>query len=386
MESSSEIRISRKALASNFTFIREILGVDVRICSVVKGNAYGHGIESFVPLAEANGIDYFAVYSVEEAFRVYGITAPTSEIMIMGFVEGKSLKWAIDKGISFFVFDFQRLHEALKYAELLGKPAKIHVELETGLNRTGFHAHEWDGVTKFLHKNKDWFILEGVCTHYAGAESFSNDFRVRKQINLFNEGVEELQRNGIHFKMKHTACSAAMMSYPSTHMDMIRVGILQYGFWPSPETFIHYIANNSRKDDPLKRLLQWRSRVMVTKTVAQGEFIGYGTTFLAPDEMRVAVVPVGYSNGYARTLSNQGRVIIKGQRFPVIGLVNMNALMIDISGCQEIEKGDDVFLIGGENDDLVISVASFGELSNQLNYELLTRLPADIPRLISYDN
>jgi alanine racemase len=386
MESSSEIRISRKALKSNVSFIKEIVGEGVRICSVVKGNAYGHGIESFVPLAEENGIDYFAVYSVEEAFRVYGITSPSSEIMIMGFVEGKSLKWAIDKGISFFVFDFQRLNEALKYAQLLDCPAKIHVELETGLNRTGFHTSEWYDVATFLLEHQDWFVLEGVCTHYAGAESFSNDFRVRKQINVFHEGVEKLKKKGIDFKIKHTACSAAMMSYPSTHMDMIRVGILQYGFWPSPETFIHFIANNSKKDDPLKRLLQWRSRVMVTKTVAQGEFIGYGTTFLAPDEMKVAVVPVGYSNGYARTLSNQGRVIIRGQRFPVIGLVNMNALMIDISGCSEIEKGDDVFLIGGEDDDLVISVASFGELSNQLNYELLTRLPADIPRLISYDN
>lgn len=191
-----------------------------------------------------------------------------------------------------------------------------------------------------------------------------------------------MRKKGTSPKMLHTACSAASMSYPQTRMDMARVGIMQYGYWPSRETFINYLSTKKDKSDPLKRVITWKSQIMTKHTVLPGEFIGYGTSYMAENETQIAVVPVGYAHGYSRALSNQGRVLIRGQRMGVIGLVNMNMLIVDVTNIPNCEVGDEVVLIG-KQDDLEISVSSFGELSIQLNYELLTRLPQDIPRIIT---
>ena len=163
---------------------------------------------------------------------------------------------------------------------------------------------------------------------------------------------------------------------------MVRIGIMQYGFWPSDETLINYLSKKEEKVDPLQRVISWKSKVMSTKEVNTGEFIGYGTTYLAHKKMKIATIPVGYAHGFSRSLSNQGRVLIKGKRVGVVGIVNMNLMTVDVTDIPEIQKGDEVVLIGKQGD-LAISVASFSELSNQLNYELLTRLPYKIPRIIT---
>ena len=194
------------------------------------------------------------------------------------------------------------------------------------------------------------------------------------------EGERWLQRRGIEAKVRHVACSAASIRYPASRMDLVRVGILQYGFWPSREILVSSISKLPQPLDPLKRVLKWRSEVMSTKRVRHGEFIGYGTTYLAEQDMDVAAVPVGYSHGFSRALSNQGRVLLHGQRVSVIGMVNMNMLLVDTSQLEGVAPGDELVLIGDQGE-LSLTVASFGEWSNQLNYELLTRLPDSIPRV-----
>ncbi|MEQ8244363.1 alanine racemase, partial [Fulvivirga sp.] len=238
-------------------------------------------------------------------------------------------------------------------------------------------------LAEVLINKAEHLSLEGICTHLAGAESIANHVRIKKQLTAFNQTVKWLTKKNVHPKRMHTACSAAAMTYPKTRMDMVRIGILQYGFWPGPETFIHFLGKQKveYKQDPLKRVIKWKSTVMSTKSIARGEFIGYGNSYLAHQDMRVATVPVGYSHGYSRVLSNQGRALINNTRVGVIGLVNMNMMMLDVTEV-DVSKGDEVILIGGDNG-LEISVASFGELSNQLNYELLTRLPYRIPRIIT---
>jgi len=164
-------------------------------------------------------------------------------------------------------------------------------------------------------------------------------------------------------------------------MDLVRIGIMQYGFWSSRETFIGYINGHEDKSDPLKRVICWKSKVMSTKSVKTGEFIGYGTSYLAQRDMKIATIPVGYAHGFSRGLSNQGRVLINGYRVSVIGIVNMNLITVDITNIPETKKGDEAVLIGNQGD-LSISVASFSELSNQPDYELLTRLNYNIPRTV----
>ncbi len=382
IKSPSTIFLSKSALQINLAFIKSQLGEDVTISSVVKGNAYGHGIKQFVKIAEECGIRHFSVFSADEAYEVLHIRKHNSEIMIMGVLENDDLEWAISNDIQFFVFEPDRMVNAINAAKRLGKKARIHIEVETGLNRTGFNQEGLKAAIKFLKENRDHFVLEGACTHYAGAESVANHVRVQKQIKWFNKFYKLLVTNDLTPRIRHTACSAAAMTYPKTRMDMVRIGILQYGYWPSRETFIDYLGKtkNPDKSDPLKRVISWRSAVMSIKSVALGEFIGYGTSFLAQQDMRIATVPVGYAQGYSRSLSNIGRALVNNVRVGVIGVVNMNMMILDVTEA-EAKKGDEVILIGGDNG-LEISVASFGELSSQLNYELLTRLPDRIPRII----
>lgn len=226
-------------------------------------------------------------------------------------------------------------------------------------------------------------MVKGLCTHYAGAESIANHVRVQKQLRKFNQIYKWLINHGIVPEIRHTACSAAAVTYPRTRMDMVRIGILQYGYWPTKETFIQYISKQMDKTDPLKRVISWKSNIMAVKKIKTGEFVSYGTAYLANEDKTIAVVPVGYSHGYSRSLSNQGRVLIGGQRAPVIGVVNMNMLITDITNIPGIKLGDEVILIG-EQGDTSITLASFADFNNQMNYELLARLPINIPRKVIF--
>jgi len=380
MLSTSKIQISRRALESNIRFIREQIGKDAIVSSVVKGNAYGHGIEVFVPLAEKCGTRHFSVFDAAEAYRVKKVVeSPDTEIMIMGMIEDQHIDWAIENDISFFVFELERLSYAAKAAQRIGRPARVHVEVETGMNRIGYEAHELPEVAQLLAAHGDWLSFEGLCTHFAGAESIANYVRVTKQRKVYKRIYKWFLSQGLQPKLRHTACSAAAMRYPPTRMDMTRIGILQYGFWPSRETLIEYNSQVNRQDNPLERLLSWKSQVMDIKTVKTGEYVGYGTSYLANEEMKIATVPIGYGHGFSRSLSNAGRVLIHGKRVGVIGMVNMNAITVDITQLESVERGDEVVIIGHQGE-LELSVSAFGEFSNQVNYELLTRLPLDIPR------
>ncbi|MBD3284905.1 alanine racemase, partial [candidate division WOR-3 bacterium] len=247
----------------------------------------------------------------------------------------------------------------------------------------GFEADELEDVSQAVLNNPDQLRVEGFCTHYAGAESVANYVRIMKQYNTFNDRVEWFEKHNINPRYKHTACSAAALTYPHTIMDMARIGIAQYGFWPSKEIRMYNLLSDDTTftKDPLKRVLSWKSRVMSIKPVSRGKFIGYGTSYMAPRDMKIAVIPVGYFHGFSRGLSNLGHVLINNRKCPVIGMVNMNMFMVDVNHTPGVEKGDEVVLVGkqGKHE---ISVASFAELSSYVNYELLTRLPPEIPRVI----
>ncbi len=262
MFTTSKIELDYQALKSNLNYIKSLLGKGVKYSSVVKGNAYGHGIHEFVPMLEAAGVDHFSVFSADEAFAVANCTLNRADVMIMGYIENEELEWAVQNDISFFVFEMDRLHAAIETAKRLGKKARIHLELETGLNRTGFDQPTLLKVVELIKANEQYLVVEGDCTHYAGAENISNHYRVTHQIDQFETIDNWLKSKGIIPKYNHTACSAASVRYPQTQMDMVRIGILQYGYWPSRETFIEHISGINRKDDPLKRVIKWSSKVM----------------------------------------------------------------------------------------------------------------------------
>ncbi|MFO7850918.1 MAG: alanine racemase [Bacteroidota bacterium] len=381
MISTSVIELKRSALANNLNFLRERLPRHTIISSVVKGNAYGHGTREFVSIAEDEGINHFSVFSADEAEEVFKYKRPGTRIMIMGWLENDQVEWAIENDIEFYIFDLNFVQETIEASKKVGKAAKVHLEVETGMNRTGFKTRILNKVLNLIHDNRDCFIIKGLCTHYAGAESIANYVRVQKQIRTFNRISTNLASKGVNPELRHTACSAAAMNYPGTCMDMVRIGIMQYGLWPGAETFIQYLHKQTDKIDPLTRILRWKSKIMTIKEVKEGEFISYGTNYLAQEDKRIAIIPVGYSSGYSRILSNQGRVLINESFANVIGLVNMNMMIVDVTLIPEAKRGDEVVLIGKQGD-LEITVSSFGAMSDTMNYELLVRLPQSIKRKI----
>jgi alanine racemase len=385
IHSTSVLEIDRGALCNNLKFMKGLFGPGVKISSVVKANAYGHGAELFVPMAESMGVDHFSVFSADEAYRILPLLKQKTALMVMGWMDHEEMEWAIANEVEFWIFEPSRLSRALSIARRLNKPARIHLEAETGMNRTGLKTKEIKQAALAIRENSESLILNGLCTHFAGAESIANHYRVQNQIKRFNRIKRWFLVNDIIPHYLHTASSAAALTYPNTRMNLVRIGIAQYGFWPSDEAFIHYVHHRKDKTDPLNRILTWKSKIMSIKSVEQGEFVSYGTTYLAQEDKKIAIIPVGYSHGFSRSLSNQGRVLINGQRVGVIGMVNMNMLIADVSSLPDVKLGDEVVIIGNQGE-LEITVASFSEISNQVNYELLARLPSNIKRIIkNYD-
>ncbi|MEE4176327.1 MAG: alanine racemase [Bacteroides sp.] len=377
----SHIEISRSAYISNIKYLKKIIGKEARISSVIKGNAYGHGTAIILPLGEEAGLDHFSVFSAQEALEAFKVKQPETRIMIMGHIGDDELEWAVENGLEFYVFEKNRLEQAIGLAKKTGRKARIHIEAETGFHRTGFEYAELPELVRFMKQNHGHLVFEGLCTHYAGAESLANYLRVKNQISSYRKFYSFFKRHGLLPNYRHTAGSAAALTYPATIMDMVRFGIAQYGFWPSPETQMFRFKKENVPDNVLKRALSWKSRVMVVKEVEAGQFVGYGDSYLANKKIKIAVIPVGYSNGFSRSLSNTGRVLIRGRRVPVIGTVTMNTMTVNVTDVPGVEQGDEVVMIGRQKR-MNISIASFCEMSNQLNYQLLARLPANIPRII----
>lgn len=375
----SQIELDKKALKNNIDFIKNHIGESVKYSMVVKANAYGHGIEEIVPIAEGYGVNHFSVFSIAEAQRVFEVKKENTKIMIMGWVDGDYFDWAINSNVSFFVFTQYRLKRAIDRAKELNKVAKIHLELETGMYRTGLTKKELEPVARLIKENKEYIEVEGVCTHYAGAENLETHERIVEQINTFKNLCSELENLGINPKTRHTACSAAMFNYPETIMDMVRVGVSSYGFWPNLQTKFRYLKENNLSESPLLRVLEWKSFIMSVNEVPKGKYISYGTSFLTTRHSKIATIPVGYGYGFSRNLSNNGYVLLKGERAKIVGVVNMNMLVVDVTDIKNVEVDDVVILIGEQGDE-EITVSSFSEMNNSLNYEMLTRLPDHIPR------
>lgn len=382
MSGSSFITLDRKAVKNNITFLKKRIGKNTRISAVVKANAYGHGIEQMVPLFESEGIDHFSVFDFPEAIRVSDSLTSDSDIMIMGWISDNNIESAVQRGFEFFVFNIHRLKYAIDCATKLNTKAKIHITVETGMNRLGLEQSDLKEVVLLIDQHAHLLDIRGVCTHLAGAESVANYKRITNQLKKFTGILSFLENNEIKPTYRHVSNSAAAFVYPKAKLDLVRIGIMLYGFWSSPETFLTYTLERKDKTDPLNRILSWHSHIMSLKTIREGEFIGYGNSYLTQKETKVAIIPVGYAIGYNRSLSNKGRVLINGCRCGIIGMVNMNMVMVDVTNVRDPRVGDEVAIIGKQNG-LEIKVSSFSNISNELNYEILAHLPQGIERMVT---
>jgi len=374
------IEISEEAFASNLDFFKKIIPEKTELAVVVKANAYGHGLKEIAALSEKNGIKSYCVHTLEEALllRKWG---QSYNILIMGPIPSGRLPEAVKNSFRMVVYDPDVLSALNRIAVDMDQSAHIHMKLETGTYRQGINPED---VELFLEKLKKTprIILEGVYTHFANIEDTTDHSYAFSQLKCFKDITTRIQQAYPHIK-KHTARSAAALLFSETHFDIVRLGISTYGLWPSRETFVSFKINHSQNgEDVLRPILSWKARVGQVKSVPANQFIGYGCSYQTTRETQLAVLPIGYADGYSRGLSNQGFVLLHGLRAPVRGRICMNLIMVDITDIPDVRPGDEAVLIGKQEKE-ILTVDQLSSLAGTINYEFITHLNGLIPRIIT---
>lgn len=374
------VEVSKDALRKNITQFRKIIGEDTIMCPCVKANAYGHGIvESSKVFLEAppgtgssTGADWLGVNAIYEAkaLREAGIDAP---IYILGYIPLDSLEEAADLNCRLVVYNKETIDELGR----LDKPVKVHLKAETGNNRQGILTENLVELAKYIQKFEK-IKIEGLATHFANIEDTTDHSYAELQLQHFNETIKVLEDAGIQIPIKHCANSAATILFPETRFEMVRPGISCYGMWPSNETYVSY-AKEVSDGFELTPAFTWKTKIAQIKTVPPGEHIGYGCTYKTTHPTRLAILPVGYYDGYDRGISG-AHVLIHGKRAPVRGRVCMNIIMVEVTDIPEAKLEDDVVLMGRDGDE-EISAEQFAQWAGTINYEVTTRVNDRIPRI-----
>lgn len=374
------IEIDRAAYGANIALFRSLIGDERELCAVVKANAYGHGAGPISRLAREFGVDSFAVHSLEEAaeLRELGVT---ERILLLGYTPRSRLAEAVALDLRVVVYDIETARELDRLGRERGRPVRVHVKVETGTNRQGLGGARLHQLLDELSGLEGCFA-EGMYTHFANIEDTTRHDYAKGQIEVFREIVADARRRGLVLPFIHSACSAAALLFPETYGDLVRLGISQYGLWPSKQTYLSYrLAHPDEPDEGPQQVIRWKCRVSQVKDIDADQFVGYGCSFLTTRPTRLAVLPVGYSDGYPRGLSNVGYVLINGRRAPIRGRICMNLTMVDVTDIPDVRAEDEVVLIG-EQKGAALTVDDLAELAGTINYEVVARLRPGIPRFI----
>ncbi|MBU7007974.1 alanine racemase [Phosphitispora fastidiosa] len=365
------VEVDLSAIAHNMKELRRTVASDARIMAVVKANAYGHGAVPVSKTVLENGADYLGVAILDEAreLREAGISAP---ILILGYTPVEQAEEAVSLGVAQTVYSREGAEAISQAAVKLGKKAKIHIKVDTGMGRLGFPAGESSSVDEIIKAaTLPGIAPEGILTHFSVADTADKEYTYR-QYAQFCKVISRLRNEGFPEVIKHAANSAAIIDLPGVHLDMVRAGISVYGLYPSPEV--------QKESVDLKPALSFKARAAHVKTVPADTSISYGRTFVTRDEIRAATIPVGYADGYSRLFSNKAYVLARGVRVPVIGTVCMDQFIIDISEVPEVRAGDVVTLIGREGEQSV-TADELADLIGTINYEIVCMISNRVPRV-----
>lgn len=370
----SLVEISESALWKNVSVYRRFLGKRI-LCAVIKANAYGHGLEICSRILEKAGADWFAVHSLEEAFcfRKIGIRKP---LYILGPISISSLSDAVSLDCRIVIYNRESVTELSRCAKLLKKKIPVHLKVETGNCRQGVDPAEVFSFARFILSQEN-LLLEGICTHFSNIEDTGDHSYADFQLKLFKKVIQELELRHIQIPIKHCANTAATLLFPETYFDMVRVGIGLYGLCPSSQVF----SSLNKKFIQFYPVLSWKSKIMQIKRILKGSSIGYGCTYRTRRSSLIGIIPVGYFDGYDRSLSNKSFVLIRGKRAPVRGRICMNLMMVDITDIPGVCLEDEVILIGHDGCE-VISADTLAEIADTIHYEIVSRIREGIPRVV----
>ncbi|MCS7351034.1 MAG: alanine racemase [Anaerolineae bacterium] len=356
------------AIAENTRGMKRWVGDRVEIIAVVKADAYGHGAVPVARTVLKAGATRLAVHRLAEgvALRQAGIEAP---ILVMAPLQPEEAPEAVRWGLTPTLATPEAAQALHAVAQATGRRTAVHVEVDTGMGRAGLLPED---AVDFAHalQGMDGLTLEGFYTHFATADEGDPSF-VMRQLRRFEEVIAALEASGIRIPLRHVANSAAALRFRAAHFEAVRPGIALYGMRPSLEWEPPF---------PLRPAMTIRSRVIRVWTLAPGESVGYGRTFIADRERRMALVPIGYGDGYPRSLSNQGAVLIRGRRAPVRGRVSMDQIVVEVTEIPDARVGDEVVILGrqGEGE---IRAEELAAWAGTIHYEITTRISPRVPRI-----
>ncbi|MBQ6807371.1 MAG: alanine racemase [Lachnospiraceae bacterium] len=369
--------VNLDAIRYNMEQMKGNIAPETQIIGVIKTDGYGHGA---LPIGkELEQIDYvygYATATAEEAFilRKAGLKKP---ILILGYTYPYCYEELICQEIRPAIFREDTLEELAVCAKKLGKKAKVHIKVDTGMARIGIAPDE-EGFA-FVKKVLSYEMLEveGIFTHFARADE-KDKTSANEQLDRISQFVYRIEKE-LHYKipMKHCSNSAGIIEMKKANMDVVRAGITLYGLWPSDEVRQDIIS--------IQPALELKSHIVYVKELEAGVPISYGGTYVTEKKMRVATIPVGYGDGYPRSLSNKGYVLIRGKKAPILGRVCMDQFMVSLDNIPEAKEGDVVTLIGRDGEQS-ISMELLGDLSGRFNYELACDLGKRIPRVYIKNN
>ncbi len=368
------VEINRQALEWNIGRFRTLIGPERLLMAVVKANAYGHGADNVARVAIQAGADWLGVFSVDEglALRKAGIEAP---VLVLGPPTGSQIEQA---AAAFLRLSATSKEAAEEIASIAPKGTQVHLKLETGTNRQGLIENEFpDAIQSLKLKGIE---IEGAYTHFADIEDTTDHSFAEGQLAKFNALLKSLQEKGVSVSLPHTACSAATILFTSTYFKMVRVGISLYGLWPSRETQVS-AKSLGRNAIDLRPVMTWKTRITQIKSVKSGEFIGYGRTYRTTRQSQIAVLPIGYADGYDRRLSGAAHVLVRGIRAPVRGRICMNLTMVDVTDVPNPAPGDEVVLLGRQGNETV-GAEDLARHAGTINYEIVTRIAPHAARIV----
>ena len=360
--------VDLSAIAHNIQETRKKIEPGTKICAVVKADAYGHGAVPVATAALAAGVEYLAVSMTREALelRAAGIMAP---ILILGAMTPGHDKILVDKNITQAVFDLKSAQALSAAALQANKVAKVHLAVDTGMNRIGCRPEEAGELAAAI-AGLPHVYLEGVFSHFAAADEKDKTYS-KKQLAAFKTALANIADQKIDIPIVHLDNSAGITEIPAAHFNMVRQGITLYGWWPSHEV---------KQSMDLQPVMTLKAEIVFIKDIPAGEKISYGCTYETKRPTKLATLPLGYADGISRKLSNTGYVSIRGCKAPILGRVCMDQMMVDVTDIPNVQVGDEAIIFGGGE----ISLDTVAEWMETINYEVICLLSTRIPRKYIY--
>lgn len=369
------LEIDLDAVRSNYSAIREVTSPSARIMAVVKADAYGHGVEHIVRELTDCSCDWFAVSNLEEAMQVRSVNSSCS-VLILGYTPPEYAETLALNNITQTVFDEDYAVKLSEFAQKSGVQVTVHIKADTGMSRLGFVYHDSEEDYRAVDSivrvcSLPALYPEGIFTHFSCADDPEGEVFTRLQYDLFLHLLGQLKGKGVEFAIRHCCNSAATLLYPEMHLDMVRPGIILYGLHPSS------LTENTVSLTPA---LQMKTVVSMVKKVEDGTPVSYGRKFSCPGERVIATVPIGYADGYPRSLSGNTTMLVCGRQVPVVGNICMDQCMLDVTGIDGVHEDTTVTVFGKDGNEC-ISVDSLAEKHHTINYEIICGINKRVPRV-----